>query len=336
MAVGTPIRRRRADEGVVVLNDLTVDAAYEALLRRCGLDSLDALFAVREAESLAKPGLDTWRERLRLRLPCEEGERVLYLKRFHQPPASARRAVRRARIGARSCAGVEWGWLRRVSGDGIACPKPVALGEQCHRGREVRSAVLMSEAPGRSLEALARNPGAPGQVDRSAVAQLVAEAAARFHGQGYVHRDFYLSHWFFDPSEDGGGLYLIDLQRVLRPPWRLRRWVVKDLAALNFSTPSDVLGNAARVRWLICYLKALRGQPCAERIFPDIQIQEPARVESPSGHPLQHNEPARLPSARGRRINGSVRRLIYQIVGKTQRISRHHARKIDSLRRGTE
>jgi hypothetical protein len=111
--------------------------------------------------------------------------------------------------------------------------------------------------PGDSLERLAARAGA---LDRPRVRRLLADTAdlvARFHGRGYIHRDLYLSHIFYDPSAaDAGvpGLCLIDLQRVLRPRWRKRRWIVKDLASLDYSTPRTIASTTDRVRWLKRYL----------------------------------------------------------------------------------
>jgi hypothetical protein len=52
-----------------------------------------------------------------------------------------------------------------------------------------------------------------------------------------VHRDLYASHIFADRRGGRTDLYLIDLARVFRPRWRLRRWRVKDLAQLKYSMP---------------------------------------------------------------------------------------------------
>ena len=92
-----------------------------------------------------------------------------------------------------------------------------------------------------------------------------------------MHRDLYLSHVFIRPSTGpcesvkgrpglagthagGDGPHdefrLIDLQRVFRPSWRRRRWVVKDLAALHYSTPADRVGLLERLRFLCRYVRA--------------------------------------------------------------------------------
>lgn len=238
------------------LNDLCVGGAMEATLRNAGLDSLDALFAA-AGQNLGKPGLEPWRQRIRLTLSVGGADKTFYLKRFTRPPPSARREVRRSGTGARSVAGMEWSWMRQLASDGIPCVEPVAFGEQLRGGREVRSAILSRAVPGRSLESLSTEWGID---DRGAFGPLIvplAELVARLHAGGYIHRDLYLSHVFHDPeAPPERSLCLIDLQRVLRPSVRHRRWIVKDLAALNHSAPARLIRNVDRVRWLKHYVQA--------------------------------------------------------------------------------
>ena len=79
----------------------------------------------------------------------------------------------------------------------------------------------------------------------------LAGLVGRLHRSGFVHRDLYLSHIFFD----GLSFRLIDLQRAFRPRWRRRRWLIKDLAALHFSTPAEQVGRWERLRFLCWYVR---------------------------------------------------------------------------------
>ncbi len=250
----------------VSLNDLTVVGEFEPLLRAHDLDSLDALFQI-NGERLDKPGLSPWRERLRLSLNHAGSPWILYLKRFRRPPKSAQREVRRSGCGASSVAGLEWRWLTLLALDGIPCPEPVALGEEVSESQERRSAVLTACVPGASLETWSDRWGESERSTVVAVAASLAALVARFHCQGYVHRDLYLSHVFYDPSQSAdGSLCLIDVQRVMRPARRGRRWIVKDLAALNFSTPRHILSASDRLRWLRSYLAMAKLDPAARRL----------------------------------------------------------------------
>lgn len=244
------------------------------------------------AERLDKPGLDGWRSRLRLRMPAQDRNEAptLYVKRFDHPPASSRREVVRACNGARTLAGVEWIWIHRLAHDGIPCATPVALGEDLHSRREIRSVLVTQEVPGQSLERWAASWSATDRPAIDALLDPLADLIARFHGCGYVHRDLYLAHVFCSGLGDGPNasrapdLRLIDLQRVLKPGLRAQRYIIKDLASLNYSSPYPLVGRRDRVRWLKRYLGVTQ-------------------------------------------LDAVARRMIYRIEGKTRQIARHDARR---------
>lgn len=264
---------------------LTITAGYEEILAANGLDSLDALFEVAQGEALSKPDLSPWRERLRLTLDVSDGRRTFYLKRFLSPPRAARREVHRSGTGAASVAGLEWTWLQRLTAAGLPCAPPVAFGEQRRGSREIRSAIMTAAVPGHSLEQWAAIWRETDRARARGLVRPLARLVSRLHQCGYVHRDLYLSHIFHDPDAAvEESLHLIDLQRVYRPQWAGRRWIVKDLAALNYSVPCHLVHRTDRLRWLTYYL----GAP---------------------------------------KLDASARRLVYRIVGKTQRIARHDRRR---------
>ncbi len=247
---------RSTPDNVRSLNDLQIVGEHEELLRENGLDSLVALLArPPKDETLHKPGLAPWRERLRLTLSSEGRRRTFYLKRFRNPPRSSRREVRRSGTGANSVAGMEWAWAQSLAADGIRCLRPIAMGERIQNRIELCSAILSEAVPGKSLEQWA---GEWNHSDRPTIHGLLeplADLVGRFHACGYVHRDLYLSHIFFDPALPlDQSLSLIDLQRVVRTSRQRTRWIIKDLAALNYSTPLHLVGKSARLRWLTHYL----------------------------------------------------------------------------------
>ena len=243
---------------------------YESLLSTHGLGSLAAVWECRLGQRLDKPGLEGWRQRWRLRLGDNQGqERTLYLKRFEHPPLRRQIARWRGSCWGLSSAGVEWHNARRLAEAGVAAARPVAYGQQMRGPWEVRSFILLAEVGGASLErwAAAHMPPSDREPDARRPRELcdqLARFAARFHRAGFVHRDLYLSHVFIEPagsSSTGGGagagepFCLIDLQRVFRPRWRHRRWVVKDLAQLNYSTPASRVGQCERLRFLCRYVR---------------------------------------------------------------------------------
>lgn len=242
-------------------------AGSEALLTACGLDSLDAVFRYNGGHLLDKPGLEPWRERRQIAVPRPEREpEILYLKRFHSPPL--RRQLGRWLHGhwLAGTASIEWQNARRLASDGIPAAEAVAFGQEMIGPWERRSFVLLRAVQGSSLEKWlpANLPPAKGDANQPLRRERIdrlARLVARFHRQGYIHRDLYLAHIFLEPAEsapDGRlieGYRLIDLQRVFKPRWRRRRWVVKDLAALDYSTPADRVSRRERLRFLVRYAR---------------------------------------------------------------------------------
>ena len=228
---------------------------YERALHDNGCGSLDELFAIPNDDSLSKPGLDGWRERIRVTLSINGQPRTWYMKRFSRPPAAVRRECRRSGSGAKSVAGVEWTWLNRLSGEGIPCAKAVAFGEEFRGSVELRSALVIESVPGESLETWTKRWTQKDRPTLRSLIQPLARLVSRLHARGYYHRDLYLCHIFYDPSANAAQcLCLIDLQRMIQPSWAQRRWIVKDLACLNYSTPIHLVSNADRIRWLQSYL----------------------------------------------------------------------------------
>ena len=229
-------------------NRLMVAPMFAGALASAGIDTLDDLFGLTGGERLNKATLPSWRERLRVSLP---GVGTCYLKRYSSPPAAVQ--VRRMLSGHlnQSTARIEWNQIRRLETDGIDSVRWVAFGEELAGPWEQRSAVLTAELPGESLERYVER--CPGRVARG-WGHSLAEFVARFHGAGYVHRDLYLSHVFVDVAERKPVFRLIDLARVMKPWLRRRRWIVKDLAALDYSTPAVFATAADRLRFLQTYL----------------------------------------------------------------------------------
>jgi hypothetical protein len=84
---------------------------------------------------------------------------------------------------------------------------------------------------------------------KRAVITRVADIAAKLHGHGMNHRDFYLCHFRIALPPDGGfpeaaqvKIYLMDLHRAQRRRQIPHRWRVKDLAGLLYSSLFDARG----------------------------------------------------------------------------------------------
>ncbi|UCD30012.1 MAG: hypothetical protein JSV03_05930, partial [Planctomycetota bacterium] len=140
--------------------------------------------------------------------------------------------------------------------------EPAAFGQRMEGIWEKRSFILLRDAQGESLERWVRPNLVPAAKEtnlsqRRRRFDSLADFVADFHRRGFVHCDLYLSHIFICDygtlAEEG--FKLIDLQRVFQPRCRKRRWVVKDLAALNYSVPAELVGTWERMRFLCRYVR---------------------------------------------------------------------------------
>ena len=216
---------------------------YKRFLEQQGLVSLNAVFRYEQGEKLHKPGLGN-RERLRIKLKGTGDQNVvIYLKRFGYPGVKQlvkRWIIRRSRYGA----GIyDFLGVQRLAERGVAVPRPIAYGQICNWLGEKRSFAIIEELPGSdSLERLLPNWNQKKKKyallrDKKELIRQTAHLVRQLHQSGHNHRDLYLSHIFLSRDVKGfERLNLIDLQRVFQPVILKRRWRVKDLAQLYYSS----------------------------------------------------------------------------------------------------
>lgn len=258
-----------------MVDQVEVAEPYRRLLEEARLDGIDAAFRYRDGERLDKPGLAGWRQRWRLRLPggSKHAGTLLYLKRFLAPPLSSQWERWRQGWWRASTARIEWENSRTLAGLNIPATRAVACGQRMVGPWERCSYLLLEEVAGESLEKWVPAHLPPlGEEPEPAVRRRkldeLASLVGAFHAAGFVHRDLYLCHVFLKPD---GGFCLIDLQRVFRPRWRRRRWMVKDLAALHLSTPAECVGRGERLRFLCRYLRTCGLPEDARRLLRSVE-----------------------------------------------------------------
>ncbi len=242
---------------------VVVNRRFASLLAENGLTTLRSVFRFDGGQCLDKPSLGDWRRRIRLTLRSAAGnQQVFYLKRYDRPPWQSQLERILTKRAARSAAWWEQHQAKQLLRAGIPTISVVAFGERMRGWIERRSFILTEAIAGESLERwVPRNwPDGHEHVRcRRALLEGLARMIAAFHDAGLAHRDLYLSHIFISHNRDGRPAFrLIDLQRVLRPGWRRRRWLVKDLAALNYSSPAGLISKTDRMRWLRTYLGVRR------------------------------------------------------------------------------
>jgi heptose I phosphotransferase len=86
----------------------------------------------------------------------------------------------------------------------------------------------------------------------------LADITRKMHGAGINHRDYYLCHILIDNRER---LYVIDLHRVNVRDKVGKRWMVKDLAALLFSSLEVPVTQGQRLAFYKRYMQIDRLSP---------------------------------------------------------------------------
>lgn len=169
-------------------------------------------------------------------------------------------------LGARN----EWRAIRRFEELGVATMAVAGFGERGTPPAWLQSFLITDElANTESLEDYCRSwPTNPPPIRlKRALIEKVANIAERLHNSGVNHRDFYICHFLLDLASVTAPftpeklvLSLIDLHRVQLRSRTPRRWVLKDLAALHFSSMDVGLTRRDRLRFLRIY----RNRPLRE------------------------------------------------------------------------
>ncbi len=154
----------------------------------------------------------------------------------------------------------EWQAIQRVEQLGVETMQLAGYGQSGLNPARRRSFVITEELAGCiSLEDYCRDwPRQPPPFARKrALIERVAGMTRRLHGHGLNHRDLYICHFLLQQPWDGRDaslhLHLIDLHRVQMRRQTPRRWVVKDVGSLHFSSMEIGLTRRDRLRFLRCY-----------------------------------------------------------------------------------
>lgn len=170
---------------------------------------------------------------------------------------------RRPVLGARD----EWRAIQRFAELGVATMTIAGFGERGLLPSRRQSFLITDElADTVSLEDFCRDWPAtppPAALKRALIAK-VATIAKTLHNNGVNHRDFYICHFLLERDSlrepyaaETLAVHVIDLHRVQVRAVTPRRWLEKDLAALDFSSMAIGLTRRDRLR----FLKAYRDRP---------------------------------------------------------------------------
>lgn len=230
---------------------LTINETFAGVFRRHQLTTCEAIWQFSQQAEPAK-ALRTDRVTLRFTLPDAAGiSRTFYIKRHGR--SSWKEYVKPWLQGQKPLLGAqhEWQALLAFHQHELPTMTPVACGQMGEKSFLITAALENCD----KLSAIFPQANGEEPVRQRLVAQT-AQVARDMHAARLHHQDFYLGHLLQERQatpHDEQQLYVIDLGRV-RPhgPLFARRWIVKDLAQLNFSARSA--RRTERLRFLKQYL----------------------------------------------------------------------------------
>lgn len=226
-----------------------VNAAFAEMLRKDGLTTFTAFWELNRGQVARQVA-----ERSTSRVEFSDGEsrQVLYVKRHHRPTLWQRfkplLRFTQPIHGARN----EWNAILQFHAAGIPTMTPVAFGECDDQSFLVTQSL---EGFTNLLDLVRRDNGTNATNSPAFLQRLTAEVAriARtMHREGLHHQDFYLNHLLIPENTASPLVRVIDLGRARKLPRLSRRWIIKDLAQLDFSARS--LACRERLRFLRAYL----------------------------------------------------------------------------------
>lgn len=113
---------------------------------------------------------------------------------------------------------------------------------------------------------------------KRALIEGVALLASSLHRAGFNHKDLYLTHILAKSEKPVGySLKLIDLQRIEHRTTGRRRWLVKDISALNYSSPAEIITRTDRLRFFKAYIGKSKLDK-ADRAFIKSVTQKTERI----------------------------------------------------------
>jgi heptose I phosphotransferase len=266
--------------------------------RFVGPDFLRSIMSARLTDRFhAKQGRSTGRWVLR----SGEESLVVYLKRHFRLPWRERVLALLWPGAGWSPAFREWENLAWAKSRDVPVPDPIAAGEFIGPGLQLQSFLAIAELTGKTAinELL---PGLQSDLPPAGFIRwkelIIAEMARHtrtLHVADRYHKDLYLCHFYAKPPTAlpcDTSVWLIDLHRLGHHPWFGRRWRIKDLAQLLFST-FDVPGITNRDRWR--FFRAYCGKGALDRrlLRAVIAKADQYRRHNAARLPLPVPEPAR-------------------------------------------
>ncbi len=239
------------DEFLKIAPYFHVRSDFVDCFKRLGLENMDDVFSFSGGKNLTKDNLASFRQRIMF--DTDNPKAVLFLKRYQSVPKSAQLKnwiIRGKRLSMMACDRQPAENIKKL---GINTPKIIAFGEQWQGLFENKSFIVTEKIP--DSASLEEKLPASFVKNRKKFIESLAAFVRKFHDTGFRHRDLYFCHIFCNSQ---GQWTLIDLNRVFKPLFFSRKYLIKDLAQLYYSSPGKFFTKTDRLRFFLAYLQKNR------------------------------------------------------------------------------
>jgi len=236
---------------------MIINREFESLLQKNGLDDFDTIMKFDNGEVVKQKIRE--RSTIRFQVPDGKDKALIYLKRYRYPLIS--NFLKNCLTLSRTYSAIyEWRNILEFKDHNLPTMNPMAVGMRRRIPFLSESFLLTQSIPQtitleKILEDYFSTPldGVRWEQKKGLVDKL-ASLTRRMHEEGFKHQDFYLCHILINWSNpDKPLLYIADLHRVRRQKKSKIRWRIKDLAALNYSAPQEIISRTDRLRFLKRY-----------------------------------------------------------------------------------
>ncbi|MFH1671861.1 MAG: lipopolysaccharide core heptose(I) kinase RfaP [Pseudomonadota bacterium] len=246
---------------ITPVNNIVVNKAYKEVLIQNRLDTFKSFMRYANVK-IAKQAV---KERSTAKLLLDDGRSpsIFFLKR-HIAPSIREYFKLLARFSRPKSALDEWRAILRFHQVGLPTMVPVAAGEKRNSLGIVKQSFLLTKEIKDAyrldhyLAEWLKQALSQEQIHRKRrLIQELARLTRKMHTTGLNHRDYYLCHIFIRTTQENRDfeLFIIDLHRVDIRKKVGRRWLIKDLAALNFSSLELPIHATDRMRFFKLYLQ---------------------------------------------------------------------------------
>ena len=181
---------------------------------------------------------------------------------------------------------LEWKAMQICDSLGILNMPSRAMGEK-FKGLREKTSFLLTEAlpPGKTIEDHFKEGLRLSLKQKRLLISRIADIAHKLHSAGFVHKDFYLGHFYVvgDLQTKKYELHLLDLQRLAKGAKLLNRWSLKDMTALYFSAKpfmeTGQITNADLMRLYLSYVRKPKLEVQDKKFIRKLFFKE-ARVAS--------------------------------------------------------